>query len=314
MEKKYSFDDWFSGEVNLDTEPLFYNNKKINNEDEKSSEKDNYPKVVSLNSFSVDDQKRIIDVKTESFMSKVHFHYNLFYKSFLKDFEKSQYKLEFINKTINEIDNILNPKQDVISDTRYLFWNVRFDKDNLIMIKEFADLYFLKGKTLDFLFEHSENSKYNLNKDTITNEVYAYSLNKMKKELLKLKYRTLNSNFDSIDNFPTEEVKIEPKNLDTNIFVNGYGSDLFDNLFELITDKDNPVPSISFIFRSLKTIKVIKVDVSPSEFVNFIRLNKGIIIDETKIHNRPPKKFITILRNIINKHYKGVFEIKDSQF
>ena len=314
MEEKYRFEDWYSGAVNLDTEPLFNISKKTFIEDEKSPEKDESPKVVSLNSFSVDDQKRIIDAKTKSFTTKVQFHYNLFFDSFLKDFEKSLYKIEFINKTINEINSILKPSQVLISDRRYLFWNVRFEKENLIKIKEFADLYLLKGKPLDFLFEHSENSKYNLKKDTITNEVYAYSLYKIKKEILKLKREYLKRNIDYLDNLPTKEIKNEPKNLHTNIFVNGYGSDLFDKLFNIIVDEEKPFPSISFIFYALKKVQVIKDKVSHYDFILFINEIKGVEIAQKKLVNRTPKKFKLILENLIESEFKDVFEYKESRF
>lgn len=314
MEEMYRFEDWYSGAVNLDTEPLFNISKKTFIEDKKSSEKDESPKVVSLNSFSVDDQKRIIDAKTKSFTTKVQFHYNLFFDSFLKDFEKSLYKIEFINKTINEINSILKPSQVLISDRRYLFWNVRFEKENLIKIKEFADLYLLKGKPLDFLFEHSENSKYNLKKDTITNEVYAYSLYKIKKDILKLKREYLKRNIDYLDNLPTKEVKIEPKNLDTNIFVNGYGSDLFVRLFDTIVDKEKPVPTISFIFHSLKLNEIIKNTVSHLEFIKFVKSVKNIDLSINKFPNKKQKTYLTIFQNLIEKDFVGIFDFKKSRF
>ena len=314
MEEKYRFEDWYSGAVNLDTEPLFIISKKTIVKDEKSPKKDESPKIVSLNSFSVDDQKRIIDVKTKSFTTKVQFHYNLFFDSFLKDFEKSLFKVEFINKTINEINNILNSSQVIISDTRYLFWNVRFEKENLIKIKEFADLYLLKGKPLDFLFEHSENSKYNLKKDTITNEVYAYSLYKIKKDILKLKREYLKRNIDYLDNLPTEEVKIEPKNLDANIFVNGYGSDLFDKLFDLIVDKENPVPTISFIFHSLKLNEIIINTVSHLEFIKFIKSFKNIDLSVKKFPKKKQKTYVTIFQNLLEKDFVGIIDFKKSRF
>jgi hypothetical protein len=303
MEEKYSFEDWYSGKVNLDTEPLY------------NVEKDKSPIVVCLNSFSEQDQKRIIETKTSKFKSKVNFQFELFWDSFLRDFEKSKLKIELINQTIIQINNILNPKQKVVSDMRDGFWNVSFEKQNLIRIKEFAHFYLINGTNVDYLFEHSENSKFNLTDDVITNEVYASSLYLLNEQLKKFKRKYKSRSIDYLDKIiNTTEVEQEPQNLFPAIFVNGYGYDLFDKIFELIVDKDKPTSSISFIFHSLKLVDAIKDEVNPIVFMKFICLNKGVCLDETKLHNRPPNKFLIILRNLINTHYKGVIEFKESRF
>ena len=303
MEKMYCFEDWYSGKVNLDTEPLY------------NVGKDKSPIVVSLYSFSEDDKKKIVETKTSKFKSKVNFQFELFWDSFLRDFEKSKLKIELINKSIIQINNILNPKQKVISDKRYGFWNISFEKQNLIKIKEFANFYLINGTNDDYLFEHSENSKFNLTDDVITNEVYASSLYLLNEQLKKFKRKYKSRSIDYLDKIiNTSEVEQEPQNLFPAIFVNGYGYDLFDKIFELIVDKDNPSSSISFIFYNLKRVDAIMNKVTPIAFMDFISLYKGVCLDEKKLQDRPPIKFLIILRNLINAHYKGVIEFKESRF
>lgn len=302
MEEMYCFEDWYSGKVNLDTEPLY------------NVGKDKSPIVVSLYSFSEADQKKIVETKTSKFKSKVNFQFELFWDSFSRVFKKSKLKIELINQTIIQINNILNPKKKVISDKSYGFWNVSFEKQNLIRIKEFAHFYLINGTNDDYLFEHSENSKFNLTDDVITNEVYASSLYLFNENLKKLKREYKKRNFDFLEKSSCEVVKKIPQNLDSNIFVNEYGCDLFNNLFDLIVVKETQVSSCSFIFHSLKRVGAIHTNVSHASVIDFIYRHKNIDLDIIKFPVKKQKKYLHILENLINKDYYLYFDFKLSRF
>jgi hypothetical protein len=70
MVEKYSFNDWFFGAINLDTEPLF------NIGEEK-------PIVVNLTNFSELDQKRLLEEKRVIFNKKVEYILDGFKKEFI---------------------------------------------------------------------------------------------------------------------------------------------------------------------------------------------------------------------------------------
>ena len=160
----YSFEDWYLGKVNLDTESLIYNVRK-----------DKKPIVVSLNSFPHNDQERIIEEKRIIFDKKVLYVFNSFVNEFNSKLDDSEYKLRLLDSHIRECFAILNnkmPNVDIIK-TKYL--GIIFEKEDLIKIQDYFKKYRLKGITNNFHFVHSVNSKY-YNEDFVKNEVYSSAI------------------------------------------------------------------------------------------------------------------------------------------
>lgn len=160
----YSFEDWYLGKVNLDTESLIYNVRK-----------DKKPIVVSLNSFSHNDQERIIEEKRIIFDKKVLYVFNSFVNEFNSKLDDSEYKLRLLDSHIRECFAILNNKMPNVDITKTKYLGIIFEKEDLIKIQDYFKKYRLKGITNNFHFVHSVNSKY-YNEDFVKNEVYSSAI------------------------------------------------------------------------------------------------------------------------------------------
>ena len=298
MEEMYCFEDWYSGKVNLDTEPLY----NVGN--------DKSPNVVSINSFSEQDQKRILDEKRIIFDEKVLYVFDGFKNEFLLRFDNSNYKLRLLDSHIKESFAILNNKIPNVEIIKTKYWEIFFAKEDLIKIQNYYKKYLLKGITNNFHFVHSVNSEY-YNEDFVKNEVYSSAMNNFYIFLTKLKNRIKNKLKNTNSKSQKEGSKENPEleeekdiiNIDPKIFANKHSSEFF---LEYVSKVKKIQASFGTFYTEFSPILGFKHKVGKIEYCDFINSYfKGVFIlndNDIKSKSRSLKNK-SIFENI-KKNYK----------
>ncbi len=293
MEEMYCFEDWYSGKVNLDTEPLFNVGKDI-------------PTIVSLNNFTKLDQERILEEKRIIFDNKVGYIFDGFKNEFLSRFDNSNYKLKLLDSHIKESFAILNNKIPNVDIIKTKYWEILFAQEDLIKIQYYYKTYLLKGNTNNFHFVHSVNSKY-YNENCVKNEVYSKALNDFHIFLTKLENRLRKKSSEKNDlgltkNNRDSNSKNKSKNINSDIFVSDDSSDFFLQYVSKLTKKNNAV--FACIYSELIPLNGFQNNITKSIYCDFIaeyykNFNINLTPNEikSKSRNRKCSQIVESLKN-----------------
>jgi len=299
MEEKYTFEDWDSGKINIDTESLYY-------------DKTQKPIVVSFSSFSEKDQTKIRQTKEQIFKEKVNEVLKVFISDFTQRFINSEYKSYLLKLEIKQVYSVLNGD---FPDTEYVktsHWEAVFDRDDLIKIQDYAKTYIISGKENKCDFIHSLQSQYAVSKPSKEiPEVYAQTCSDYYKFLMEFRTKFLHRKEESKDKVvdvvvkENEEHKVneknevkeekEPKNTNLLIFTNEWAFELFTKLCESLLNEDKTKTVLfAFVFFRLreKEVNAIYPKIPRKaycDFINFLYKEENISITPHQLKNRDVK-------------------------
>ncbi len=168
MEEKYSFEDWYSGDVNFGTEAFSYDN--------------NYkPKLVSFQSFPIEEQNKILDIKKETFFSKVEELFTIHTKRFVDSFKKSKFKKTILENHIRDTKFFLElefnqiPKNGYLESINFSVEPFSFEKS-----RKYIREVLIEGKDFDFMSVKSPLTKFKeinvYDPDVFAEFMYRYSI------------------------------------------------------------------------------------------------------------------------------------------
>lgn len=279
MTKKYTYNDWFQGLVNIESEKILIKFK-------------HKPVILSYAHFSVDDRNRIRVEKRMVFNQKVQDLLIKRKESFKLELGRSENKLGYINNCLNSIDEILVGK---IPNAKMSEGGI-FELENQSEIQNFfqkwlTDVVSNKRTNEKFDFVHSVNSKF---KPSLYNQVFAQFLYEFKLYVLNVKL----------------ELGYEPINYHDHIFTNGFAYNFFKDLilkFEEINGNLKKA-DLDFVIYNLKKDNAIYNSVTQYTLIEFFDLNMPELkfsINDFKGRDDTPRKLE--IYNIILKQYLNKF-------
>jgi hypothetical protein len=143
----YIFDDWNQGIVTLNC--TYY-----------SKHKDETIKLVSYSDFSLEDQNRIKDAQKEYFLQLVHDETNRLIDAFIVDYNRSEFKVELLNKEVQQLFDILFAKIPRAVYLKLEHWDTFIKRDELLQFRKFHSLIKVNGKEHDCSSQNSPFSPF----------------------------------------------------------------------------------------------------------------------------------------------------------
>ena len=151
MENKYTFDNWWNGEVTLIYASVFHPKNEV-------------PQRASWDDFSSEDVNKIKEEQERLFIESVNILLKQHSDQFLKRYSKSQLKTEFLEREITECLNIfennINGKQII----HFEHWGISLEENYIDEIRQYYHRTILKGIDDGFEFIHSPNCFFQINR------------------------------------------------------------------------------------------------------------------------------------------------------
>lgn len=277
MEEKYTFEDWFSGKVNLKSEHLFETNK-------------NTPIITELSNFSKDDQTKILKAKEDIFNDLVSNQGKRFMEVFKNFHNNAVLKESHLENKIDEIYDLLF-EEFIPNGLPYAskFQHSLFQETEIINIKNLIRSHFLEGNEFDYTFIHSPKSKFNQmgnSEKIIPFEVNAFAYISFFEELKKM--RKLANNDETTPNrFNTEKLirQEKKKNNYYEIFINPKAFKLF-NLVLRFSSPKKAISDFSFLFYSFQQKNLFKPNIELTEYIDYIGVNHKKDLDKEDFRSR----------------------------
>jgi hypothetical protein len=144
----YTFKDWNEGKVTLDCTYYFKENK-----DEKIV-------TVNYSDFNEEDQILIKDAQKEYFHQLVHDETNRLIDAFIVDYNRSEFKVELLNKEVQQLFDILFAKIPRAVYLKLGHWDTFIKSDELLQFRKFHRLIKVKGKEHDYSKQNSPFSPF----------------------------------------------------------------------------------------------------------------------------------------------------------
>jgi hypothetical protein len=229
---KYTFSNWWSGDICLDTCPLSFNN-------------DSPPKVCSINDFSDKDiveikktQKEIWDDACLKYFNEIKSEYesksknNTFYKTFLEVYFFT------LREKLNPYSTYYNEEHNKIVFNIPCIQRIEFDQMYFRDYRLFIENYSIKGNKNEYEFIHSPNCSYQLYSNNIYKilpQVYAHCYSNLfllvEKDFNELTYHSNDKKGKekNIDYTNFKNFKNNFNNTNESLLINYFYDELFSN-------------------------------------------------------------------------------------
>lgn len=276
MNDKYTFEDWFSGKVNLKSEQLFRTNK-------------NTPIVKELSNFSSDDQVKILETKEKIFDELVNNLKQKFINDFEKRFKNSLSKKILLSQEIEEVYDILFGELES-KGLPYLsiYKKTFFEENEILNLKFFIRNIIIEGDKINIEFIHSPNSKFReVNEIELITPIEVLAIG----YYLYLKYleKTSVKQFKAkhINNYK-KSINQEPTNIAPNLFIDGWASELFNELIEVIALKKRN-SDFAYIYEKFKEKSLFINQTEKKFYCNFVNKKFELNLNNIKLRYRENK-------------------------
>lgn len=305
--KKYTYDNWWNGEVTLN-----YSLRVCNKGDE--------PIIVEWVNFDETNAKKIKEKQKEIFEKKVADCVIEIKSNFLKQFEGSLMKGELWRDEIQQCWDIMFATIPNANEITLKHWEFSFPLADIMEIQRYIKRKIKKGIQDGYDYIHSPNCKYqDINyrhpqvyaqfvwdyhqwletNFTTTEEKIFNQIPPLEKELDEL-----------TQNESTKEGGIKPtvpNNKYPSVFKNGYAFEMFIELKDLTVKPTTILADYSFIFHKMKGFGYIGKDVKHKTFIDIInkKFDAGISAKKFAFKDQEAKKIV--FSTLLNK-YKPLIE------
>lgn len=288
---KYTYNDWWSGEVVLSLTPIEY-------------EKDEMPKVVTWDDFSSEDIEKIKSKQEEIFKEKVSNLIDELKLNFLQQYKKSQIKEMLVNDEKNECKRLLFEQISIGKRFVSRQWNVTLENNYIVEIQWYVENKLKKGITEGFAFIHSPNCKYQPEK--ILPQIIAQSHWKYYNWLESTFFNKMSNDiFQSIEP-KADDKKKEPNNPFQNVFLSEFSYQLFIELKELLVKPETQLSDYGFIFNKMKAKELINKDTKHKTFIDILNNNFDAEINADKFPFRNQKVHVHVFNEIYKKYKQNI--------
>lgn len=289
MQPKYTYDDWYSGKVNIKGEEislgwLFFG------------------EIVLLNEFSEDDQNRILNEKEKFAKPIINELFLKYQKSYLDRSKEAKYQSLLNLSELNAVKDVLFGNAPLVFNGLYESnWGENYSFSQGGSIKNLIEK--LKKKEEDSFSEYSFVLSPN-------HEEYSQKIS----PIFYAKALLLYYNFLKSENVITNSVEkivlvekndVEPDNFNDNVFINGWASELFMKVCRALKNdkKYFSKSSIAFAYYGLKDTNVFTTDLPNKTFVDMVnKLYPEMNFLESDLINRKDKRKIFILHKEFNSY------------
>lgn len=282
--KKFSYDDWYSGNVEIE-----YNYEKDYSYGENS-------KPFPWNDFNEDAIEKIKKKQRELFECYVKSKLDELQYSFKKRYFNSKMKKLLIEKEKkNAIDVLEDKRIENFKKDNHLLDNCYLFKQ--MLLQDYYSKVIVEGFDVECDFIMSPNAK-NIDDSELIPQVYAVAIFNY--------YNWLNENYNSPDiqdieekNISIEVEKIDEENPYPSIFKLKCHYDFFLRLKKFIVDEKSFYSDYSFIFHSMKNDQFILNDTKHKTFIDFLNDQFNTEIVETKLkvkYQSKNKQFYKVLK------------------
>ncbi len=287
--RKYSYMDWWNGEIRLIYATVVYNEK-----DEKK-----IPPRVSWDEIKHTDVPEIKKKQREIFENTVSEKMKIWKADFSKRYKSSKAADLLLNRELQKFEGIMYDPIPYTNDPQILCRGILFSIHSLSVIKNYVDETKVNGAEIEFDFIHSPNFQFQ-NKTEVPPQIYA--------ECCWLYVRWLKLHLKQNKKKPQipspESVKDKPINPFPNIFTNGHAYSMFLELQKLTVSKKTIVADYGFIFHHMKSksLKAIHTNLSHRGFIEFLNDNNYADLDIIKLPFKNPFKKQAILSSLLEKY------------
>lgn len=272
MAKKYSYTDWWEGGISLNTCQTEYDSKELKD-----------PFNVDWSQIVESDVLKIKSKQQELFQSEIQSTFTLFKNNFIKKYENSRLKEQFLEEQIQECLNVMFGELKHIGDLVCSeHWNVCFNNLDFQIIQTYAKMVFKNGLIIAPDFMHSPNCVYQ-DKNKITNQVYAEACWEYYAFLRA--FRVNPKELSTPEEISSENSPEAIENPFPHIFKNLSAYLFFEELRKMTVNDKTYVADYSFIYHKLSDpkLKAIVNTVGQAHFCDFLK-------DELKLKEIYPKK------------------------
>ncbi len=168
---EYTVDDWWSGEVCLNTCPILY-------------DKDFTPINCSINAFAADDKIEIRKIQKAIWVDSCNNYYADLRLGYVIKSKNTKFIQPFLEKYLFTLQELLNPYSEffIENNNKVVFEllgidRIEFEPHYFKDYKMFIENYLINGTSIDCDFIHSPNCSYQLHKKGLKDyipQVYAY--------------------------------------------------------------------------------------------------------------------------------------------
>jgi hypothetical protein len=241
MIKKYTYEDWFNGNVVLEYSRRVFNPKE-------QAE----PIVVSWDNFNEEERSRIAQKQQQLFEEGKTKLFNIRLKDIQVRLERSVIKQELINRLLKQHDEILNGKLNCGEKYCHtLDMEETFHFKYYQEMMQYINLYVVGGRSYDFCNVSSPNCPYKDDSEgAYPPEVTGTALLEIRKILLNEKYKLKNGNVsDQTQSIPEKEIH----NPCPHIFKSYNAYLLYCDLEKkMLSNKKSNLTVLSFIYHKMR--------------------------------------------------------------
>lgn len=302
--KQYTFEEWHQGNVVLYQARILDNKNAV---------------VVDWNNFSEKERTKIQECQKTIFEQSVKNTSELYINRFLDNFKRTKSKIDLLNSHLKRFLEVINGSLVCDRDychssdleLTYEFWYYQ-------EMRSYVQLFFIGGNEYDFSNVHSPNSKF-WNNDVIMPEVLVEAIGslirllkseKQKLNLLKIQLEKALV-IDKVQSETTEAISINPF---PDIFSSIKAYKFFLDLEKNTVGTKYKVADYSFIYHKLKDKKIgypIKEFVTQSQFCEFLKTNRDVIIYPPHIKKRNPASKQSAFNSALEKFQVRIPQPKD---
>jgi hypothetical protein len=302
---KYTYENWYQGEIVLYQARILDNKNAV---------------IVDWNNFADEERTKIQDCQKSIFDKSVIETTEFYINSFQNNFKRTKSKIDLLNCHLKMFLEVFNG--GLICDRDYChssdlgltfeFW---YYQEMLSYIK----LHYIGGNEYDYSNVHSPNSKY-WEKDKIMPEVLVEAIGTLIK-LLKAEKNKIASqvergkNLSKSNRSETANSKVIT-NPFPNIFSSANAYEFFLELEKNTVGKKYKEADYSFIYHKLKDSKIgypIMEFVSHTQFCEFLKTNRNVIIFPPRIKKRNPASKHSAFNSALEKFLESSPEPKDKK-
>jgi hypothetical protein len=302
--QQYTFEDWHQGKVVLYQARILENQNAV---------------IVDWGNFSNEERTKIQECQKTIFEKSVKNTSELYIKGFHENFKRTKSKIDLLNNHLKRFLEVFNGGLVCDSDychssdleLNYEFWYYQ-------EMRRYIQLIFIGGNGYDFSNVHSPNSKF-WDNDKIMPEVLVEAIGslirllKSEKQKLKLLKIQLEKALvvDKVQSEATEAISINPF---PDIFASINAFKFFLDLEKNTVGTKYKVADYSFIYHKLKDKKIeypIKEFVSHSQFCEFLKTNRDVIIYPPRIKKRNPASKQSAFNSALEKFQESIPQPKD---
>lgn len=303
--KKYSYKDWWNGEIYLLYATIFFTEKN----------KNNIPPRVSWDQIRQTDILKIKDKQKDIFNTTVTKLVKDWKEDFAKRYKNSKATNLLLNYELLKFENILYGP----STNGHLFSHreILITIESLSTIRNFIYDTKVNGVALKFDFIHSPNFLFQ-EKTQIPPEIYAeccwlfvkWLETHLKGKKRKPKASDLTSQ-KTKDNTSIKAIATSesiPKNPFPDIFTNGYAFNLFLALHKLTVSKKTMAADYGFIFHQLKinSLKAIHSGLPHKTFIKFLSDNNYAELETSKLPYKNQLRKQATFIELSGKYKEGI--------